>query len=80
MTIAPIELVGFAAFLSNVGGNLLLAWKSIWGWVVRLGSITLWGIYAWDVSSPSMLANACTFFVINCVGVWKWRRDKLKGG
>jgi hypothetical protein len=68
------ELVGAAAFLTNVCGNLLLAWKSRYGWLVRLVSIVLWGIYAVDLSSPSLLANAITFFGINCVGWWKWRK------
>ena len=61
-----------------VAVNALLVWKSVWGWVVRLVSITLWGVYAFDVDSPSMLANAGTFFCLNCVGWWKWRRDKEK--
>lgn len=74
MTFEWIEIVGFAAFISNVGGNLLLAWKNITGWIVRLVSIVLWGFYAADIDSPSLLANAATFFCINCIGFWKWRR------
>lgn len=73
-----VEVVGFFAFLTNVGGNLLLAWKSRWGWVVRLVSITAWGFYAFDKSSPSLLANAVTFFAINCLGWWKWRKTGEK--
>lgn len=71
-----IEAVGFAAFLLNVLGNLLLAWKSVWGWVIRLVSITTWGVYAYFIDSPSMSANAITFFCINLFGIWKWTRPK----
>ena len=71
-----IELVGFAAFLLNVLGNLLLAWRSTYGWIVRLVSISLWGAYAWSIASPSLLANAATFFAINCLGWWKWSRPE----
>jgi len=67
-------LIGFAAFLLNVLGNLLLAWKNIWGWIVRIASIVLWGVYAVDVASGPMLMNSITFFTINCFGFWKWRK------
>jgi nicotinamide riboside transporter PnuC len=75
MTFDAVEVVGFAAFLTNVVGNLLLTRKHIAGWAVRLVSITLWGIYAWDTASPSLLANACTFFLINCYGWHHWRHS-----
>lgn len=69
-------MVGFAAFLSNVGGNLLLARLSIWGWPVRIVSIVMWGVYAVDLESPALLANACTFFGINCYGWRNWYRKR----
>lgn len=71
-----IEIVGFLAFATNVAGNLMLAWQTIWGWVVRLVSISLWFVYAYNESSPSLIANAVTFFCINIFGLWKWRRDR----
>ncbi|KKM72272.1 hypothetical protein LCGC14_1422200 [marine sediment metagenome] len=67
-----IEIVGFLAFALNVFGNLLLAWKRIEGWIVRIASIVLWGIYAYQIWSPSMIANAMTFFCINLYGWRKW--------
>lgn len=69
-----IEIVGFLAFVLNVVGNLLLARKSIHGWVVRLASIILWGIYALEITSLAMIANSITFFGINVYGWWNWSR------
>lgn len=71
-----IEVVGFLAFITNVVGNLLLARKIIWAWPIRLVSIVLWGIYAWNTASPSLFANACTFFAINCYGWHHWHKHK----
>lgn len=73
------EIIGFAAYLTNVAGNAMLVWKDrwgAWGWVVRLVSITLWFIYGLSEVSPSLIANAVTFFAINCLGLWKWSREK----
>lgn len=70
------EVIGFSAFLTNVAGNLMLAWQTIWGWVVRLISISLWFAYAYDTASAPLIANAVTFFCINCFGIWKWKRDR----
>lgn len=69
-----IEIVGIAAFVLNVVGNLLLARRSIRGWAVRIVSIVLWGVYAANILSLSLLLNAITFFGINCYGWWNWRR------
>ena len=68
-----IEAVGYAAYGLNVMGTCLLAYKSIWGWVFRVVSISLWGIYASEIESGPMITNAITFFAINCFGLWKWR-------
>ena len=74
MNFTIVEVVGFAAFLTNVAGNLLLTRLSIWGWPVRIVSIVLWGTYAVNLESPSLplFANACTFFAINCYGWRNW--------
>lgn len=77
MPVTLNDAAGFAAFLLNVWGNLLLARKSETGWPVRIASILLWGAYAWSVSSLPMLANAATFFCINCYSAWKWRRERV---
>lgn len=71
-----IEAIGFLAFFTNVIGNFLLARKNIWGWIVRLVSIVLWGVYAWNTLSVSLFANAVTFFGINCYGFYHWHRHK----
>ena len=76
MNFTLIEIVGFFAYLTNVAGNLLLARKNIWAWPVRIVSITAWGIYAWDIASLSLFANAITFFGINCYGLWFWLKDR----
>jgi hypothetical protein len=76
MNFTLIEVMGFAAFLSNVVGNILLARLNIWGWPVRIFSIVLWGFYAVNLESPSLLANACTFFCINCYGWGNWYRKR----
>ncbi len=74
------ELVGFAAFLTNVWGNWLLVQKSERGWWVRIISIILWFVYARESSSWAMTANSITFFFINVVGLVKWRRERLRTG
>ena len=78
MEFTLIEIVGFFAYLTNVAGNLLLARKNIWAWPVRMVSIVAWGIYAWDIASLSLLANAVTFFGINCYGLYYWLKDRKK--
>lgn len=78
MTFDAFEIVGFLAFITNVAGNLMLAWQTVWGWVVRLVSISLWFVYAYSESSPSLIANAITFFGINLFGLWKWTREQKK--
>ena len=69
-----VNALGFAAFATNVAGNFLLAHKRLSGWVVRLVSIVLWGVYASEIASWPMIANAITFFGINCYGIWQWRK------
>lgn len=73
-----MELVGYAAFATNVAGNLMLAWQTIWGWVVRLVSIMLWFAYAYSEADAPLIANACTFFCLNLFGLWKWTRERRK--
>ena len=76
MDFSPIEIVGGLAFITNVLGNFLLARKRIEAWPVRLVSIVLWGIYAWDIASLSLFANAITFFGINCYGLHYWWKHR----
>lgn len=72
-----IDAFGFAAFVSNVWGNWLLAQKSRRGWVVRIVSIVLWGAYGSTLANVPMILNAATFFAINCYGWWKWRTPEM---
>lgn len=71
-----VEVVGFAGFVLNVWGNLLLARKSRNGWYIRIVSIVLWGIYGVGAASWPNVANAVTFFGINVYGLWKWKQEK----
>lgn len=73
-----IELIGIAAFLTNVVGNLLLARKSERGWYIRIVSIVLWFIYAQGTTSLAMTLNSITFFGINVYGLVHWRRERLR--
>ena len=41
-----VEAIGYAAFLTNVFGALLLARMNAWGWVARLVANVLWVTYA----------------------------------
>ena len=70
-----VEAVGFLAFVLNVAGNVMLAWKNKIGWLVRIASIIAWGVYAVNIVSWPMMANAVTFFGINCVGFYRWSRE-----
>ncbi len=79
MTLSFDDAFGFAAFVSNVVGNLLLARKSEKGWPVRIGSILLWGAYGVRTASLPIMANAATFLCINVYGMWSWRRARPAG-
>ncbi len=70
-----IVCIGFIGYGTNVAGNLLLAWKRTSGWIVRAVSIVAWGIYAASIDSWPMIANSVTFFVLNCIGFAKWRKQ-----
>lgn len=73
-----IDLMGFAAFLTNVLGNFLLARKDRRGWPVRIVSILLWGTYAWNITSWPMVANAVTFLFINAYGWHHWGKEQRR--
>jgi len=70
-----VDIIGFTAFVLNVSGNLMLAWKSRWGWLVRIAAIICWGAYAVSIASWPMIANSVTFFAINCVGFYRWQKE-----
>jgi len=74
--VTPTDANGFLSFALNVAGNMMLAWKWRSGWIVRIVAIVSWGVYGWQLSSKPMMLNAATFFVINCYGWWKWRKEE----
>lgn len=73
-----LDANGYLSFLLNVAGNLFLAWKWRSGWVVRIVAIVSWGVYGVELGSKPIIANAVTFFCINCYGWYKWRKDEAK--
>lgn len=79
MSPALVNIFGFAAFVTNVWGNLLLARKSTRGWHLRIVSIVLWGVYGVAAASWPNIVNAATFFLINLYGLWKWRQEERRG-
>lgn len=72
-----VNVLGFAAFLLNVWGNILLTRKSRNGWYVRIASILLWGAYGIGAASWPNVANAVVFLGINGYGLWKWRPSNV---
>lgn len=76
-----VDIVGFAAFILNVAGNFMLIYKERfgwWGWAVRIVSIVCWFAYGVGDASWPNIANAVAFFGINCWGVWKWRKERVR--
>ena len=69
-----VEAIGYAAFLMNVAGNLMLAKLNVWGWIVRLATNVAWIAYAVQVPGGApMWANHAAFFAINIYGFREWR-------
>jgi hypothetical protein len=69
------NIIGFIAFILNVWGNLSLTAKRRDGWYVRIISIILWGVYAYNTASLPMIANSITFLCINIYGLHKWKKE-----
>jgi len=68
------EIVGVLGFVTNLIGNLMLTGKTRPGWLIRIISNILWGIYAiiiWP-SAPSVLLNAVVFSIVNIIGWYRW--------
>ena len=61
-----VEAIGYVAFVLNVAGNLMLARKNVWGWIVRLVTNVPGGGPMW--------LNHAAFFMINIYGYREWRR------
>lgn len=71
------ESVGFAAFITNLVGNLMLARKSERGWWIRIIANFLWFAYAWETAGIAMIANSVTFLGINIYALLKWRGERI---
>ena len=70
----PNDFFGYFAVATNVLGNFLLARKSIHGWIIRIVSILLWGVYAVGAASGPQLVNSILFFFINLYGLYFWKK------
>lgn len=73
------QAFGIASFITNVAGNLLLAKKSSFGWVIRIVSNILWIVYAGATAAFWLNMNHAVFCVINVYGWWKWQQETKKG-
>ena len=74
-----VTAIGYVALALNVGGNMLLAHKNIWGWVVRIVTNVAWITYASQIEGGDpMVANHAVFFMINMYGLRKWRTKEKK--
>ncbi len=77
MSAWAVEAIGYLAFVMNVAGNLLLARKNAWGWLVRLATNVAWIAYAVQVPGGApMWANHGTFLAINIYGWLEWRKNR----
>lgn len=75
------EAIGYAAFVMNVAGNLMLARMNVWGWVVRLMTNVTWIAYAVQVPGGApMWLNHAAFLAINIYGFREWRGAQQEGG
>ena len=73
-----ISVIGYIALTLNISGNMLLAHKNIWGWIVRLVTNITWILYAVQVDNGEPMAlNHIIFFGINIYGFIKWRRERV---
>jgi nicotinamide riboside transporter PnuC len=71
------EWVGAVATITNIVGNLALANLKSRGWMIRLLTNVLFVVYSAHIwGGWPMMANHLTFFVINIVGWYKWRKAR----
>ena len=69
-------ILGLAAWALNMAGNILIMYKRASGWLVRIVSIVLWGLYGIsDTSLPNIL-NSVTFFAFNLYAWRQWRLEE----
>ncbi len=76
-----VEVIGYTAFGLSGAGNLMLARRNVWGWIVRLVTNIAWIAYALQVTGGDpMVANHAAFFAINIYGFRAWRRQQERLG
>lgn len=68
------EILGWAAFLLNVWGNLAIGNNSAKGWIIRLVSNVAWLLYSGSVGAWPLFGNHLVFAGINIWGFMKWRK------
>lgn len=71
------NILGWAAAVLNVWGNLALTQKGLKGWIIRIACNLCWMPYGIYTRAWALCANHLLFIVINAYGWWKWRRDDL---
>jgi len=71
-----IATLGYFAFILNAVGNLMLARRNVWGWIVRLLTNVAWIAYAVQVTDGEPMALNHAFFLgVNLYGFQQWRRS-----
>jgi hypothetical protein len=73
-----VEIVGWAAFILNVWGNLALTNLSVRGWIIRLASNGTWLLYSASVGAWPLFGNHAVFTLINVFGYLKWQKAQAK--
>lgn len=75
MADALFEILGWAALVLNVWGNLALTSKGVRGWTIRLACNACWVPYSIYTEAWALLVNHLVFAAINIYGWWKWTTE-----
>lgn len=72
------EVMGWVALSLNVWGNLALAKKDTFGWVIRLLCNIAFIIYSFYFKIYPLLVNHIIFAFVNIYGWYKWNTETRK--
>jgi hypothetical protein len=72
------EIIGWIALSLNVWGNLALAKKSNFGWLIRLACNVAWVFYSVYFEVWPLLVNHILFAGINIYGWFEWTKNIYK--